>query len=213
LPGGWSGTSTTNSINSTSGTAGGTISVTANNACGNSTAQTLSVTVNPLPTVTVSLNTNAVCVDNAVFTLAGGLPVGGTFSGTSVTGGNFNAATAGVGSHTITYSFTDGNGCTNSNTDQLTVNNCTGIPGSVTLSEVEGLEILIYPNPFTNEITIAGNFNGQAHLEIYNSLGKSVLSTKITSNHNLQTSNLAPGIYVFCISNEQGITSRRIVKE
>lgn len=47
LPTGWSGTSTTNSINATSGAIGqnGNITVTANNACGNSSAQTLAVTV------------------------------------------------------------------------------------------------------------------------------------------------------------------------
>ncbi len=44
LPSGWSGTSTTNSINVTAGASGGTISVTASNACGSSSASTLSVT-------------------------------------------------------------------------------------------------------------------------------------------------------------------------
>jgi len=47
LPSGWSGNSTTNGIAATSGTTGGVISVTANGACGNSVATTLSVTVNP----------------------------------------------------------------------------------------------------------------------------------------------------------------------
>jgi hypothetical protein len=45
LPNGWTGTSTTSSINATVGNSGGTISVTANNGCGSSTARTLSVSV------------------------------------------------------------------------------------------------------------------------------------------------------------------------
>jgi hypothetical protein len=45
LPSGWSGSSTGTSITTTAGTTGGTISVTANNACGASTARTLNVTV------------------------------------------------------------------------------------------------------------------------------------------------------------------------
>jgi hypothetical protein len=49
LPGGWTGSSSTNSINATAGANGGIITVTANNACGSSTAQSLSVTVNPSP--------------------------------------------------------------------------------------------------------------------------------------------------------------------
>jgi GH18 family chitinase len=45
LPSGWSGTSTSNSITASTGTSGGTISVTAQNACGTSTARTLAVTI------------------------------------------------------------------------------------------------------------------------------------------------------------------------
>jgi hypothetical protein len=45
LPSGWSGTSASTSITTTAGNAGGTISVTANNSCGASTARTLAVTV------------------------------------------------------------------------------------------------------------------------------------------------------------------------
>lgn len=59
LPGGWSGSSTTNNINTTASATSGTVSVFASNACGNSSAQTLSVTVKPLPTITV--NSGAIC--------------------------------------------------------------------------------------------------------------------------------------------------------
>jgi hypothetical protein len=45
LPSGWSGTSTSTSINTTAGSTGGNISVKANNSCGASTARTLAVTV------------------------------------------------------------------------------------------------------------------------------------------------------------------------
>ncbi|MFI5204009.1 MAG: T9SS type A sorting domain-containing protein [Flavobacteriales bacterium] len=188
---------------------GGIYQVLGTDANGCSDTGTVAVTVNPLPTVTVTLNATAICVDNAVFSLTGGSPAGGTFSGTGVSAGNFNASTAGVGTHTITYSFTDGNGCTDSNTDQITVNNCTGIAdfGNGIL------DIVIYPNPFTSEITLSGNFTEQAHLEMFNSLGESILSAQITSNHKLQTSNLAPGMYVLCIRNESVLISRRIVKE
>jgi hypothetical protein len=58
LPGGWSGTSTTNTISVTVGSSG-TMSVTATNDCGTSSAQTLSVTVNALPTI--SVNSGAIC--------------------------------------------------------------------------------------------------------------------------------------------------------
>ena len=45
LPGGWTGTSTTNSISAVASSTNGNITVTANNACGASAAQTLNVTI------------------------------------------------------------------------------------------------------------------------------------------------------------------------
>ncbi|MFT4982591.1 MAG: hypothetical protein ACI9UR_002466 [Bacteroidia bacterium] len=41
-------------------------------------------------------------------------PAGGTFSGLGVSGGIFDAVAAGGGTHTVTYSYTNGFGCSNS---------------------------------------------------------------------------------------------------
>jgi hypothetical protein len=49
LPNGWSGSSSTTSINATSGAAGGTIYVSANNGCGQGPTQSKSVTVSAAP--------------------------------------------------------------------------------------------------------------------------------------------------------------------
>jgi len=38
-------------------------------------------------------------------------PTGGTFEGRGVTGNMFNPVTAGIGTHNVTYTFTDANGC------------------------------------------------------------------------------------------------------
>lgn len=65
LPGGWSGSSATNSISATPGTTG-IFTVTANNACGTSPQQTLNVTVNALPSITV--NSGSIC-SGASFTI------------------------------------------------------------------------------------------------------------------------------------------------
>jgi hypothetical protein len=75
------------------------------------------VTVNPLPTVTIS-SYGSVCADAADITLVGS-PIGGTFSGTGVTGNNFDPS---VGTQTITYFYTDANSCSASATTTITVN-------------------------------------------------------------------------------------------
>lgn len=86
--------------------------------CNTGYSNEITVTVNPLPTVTLA-NFDDVCIDAAEVTLAGGSPAGGTYSGTGVTAGKFNPATAGEGTHTITYTYNDG--CEASATSTITV--------------------------------------------------------------------------------------------
>ena len=54
-----------------------------------------------------------VCLNTPAFTLNSATPVGGTYTynGNPIT--IFNPAEMGIGTHTITYTYTDGNGCTN----------------------------------------------------------------------------------------------------
>ena len=80
------------------------------NTCTNSISH--SVTVHPLPVVTFTALANQYCITETSVTLSGS-PSGGTFTGTGVTGNIFNPSVAGVGSHTLTYTYTDANGCTN----------------------------------------------------------------------------------------------------
>jgi hypothetical protein len=78
--------------------------------------------------IQVSLNFNAptidaqgpFCLDAAAVTLTGS-PAGGTFSGDGVSGTTFTPATAGVGTHTITYTYTQ-NGCNKTATTDIVVN-------------------------------------------------------------------------------------------
>ncbi|MDR6843819.1 HYR domain-containing protein [Flavobacterium granuli] len=76
--------------------------------------------VYPLPTLSCPSD-SAVCIDTPAYTLTA-TPAGGTYSGTGVTASTFDPATAGVGPHLITYSYTDGNGCSNTCTFTITVN-------------------------------------------------------------------------------------------
>ncbi len=50
------------------------------------------------------------CENDMASTLVGA-PVGGIFSGTGIVGNDFDPAVAGMGVHTITYTFTDANSC------------------------------------------------------------------------------------------------------
>ena len=76
-------------------------------------------------TITLGPNVNfvgsGVVCENAGLQALLGTPSGGGFSGTGVSGGNFDPSIAGVGTHIITYTYTDGSGCIVSKSDAVTV--------------------------------------------------------------------------------------------
>jgi hypothetical protein len=76
------------------------------------------ITVNTAPSVSLGTFSD-LCSNAGIFAITGGSPVGGTYSGTGVTGTDFNPT---AGSQAITYSFTDVNSCSNSAVSTITVN-------------------------------------------------------------------------------------------
>ena len=95
------------------------VTVTDGNGCSSKCDVTL--VVNPLPQVTA--NDATLCAD-ATIQLTGS-PAGGSWSGSYVdANGLFNAAGLAAGQYVVTYSYTDANGCTNSDEATVTVENC-----------------------------------------------------------------------------------------
>jgi PKD repeat protein len=82
---------------------------------------TTSIEISTPPVVTLHLTSATVCINAVAFTLTGGMPVGGIYSGTSVAGNQFDPTTAGRGQHLITYTYTTAAGCSSSATEILTV--------------------------------------------------------------------------------------------
>lgn len=68
------------------------------------------ITVFALPEITCGAQIE-VCLDDEAFSLENASPVGGIYSGTGVEDGIFNPGLAGLGTHSISYFFTDENGC------------------------------------------------------------------------------------------------------
>ncbi len=89
-------------------------------SCGQ-TKQTSVITVTVNPQLSVDAGPALTFfIDNPPATLSGGTPVGGNWSGTGVSYGKFYPSNAGIGNHTITYSYTN-NGCTASDNRTVTV--------------------------------------------------------------------------------------------
>lgn len=170
-------------------------------------ADTVTVVVNGLPNVALA-NFTDVCVYNPAFALTGGTPSGGTYSGTGVTGGNFNPATAGIGTETITYSYTDGTtSCSNTATNTINVEECLG------LGETEMETISVYPNPTTGKLTLA-NIETNSTYTIVSVSGQVVLSGEVSNASNtIDITSFENGVYVLQLAQEQGIQIIRIIKK
>ncbi len=107
----------------------GTASLTVNgmNSCGTGAASPVfSILVNPKPLVSFIMCTDSITITTAkIIQLREGIPLGGTWSGVGVNTatGTFNPAIAGLGAHTITYSYTNVYGCINTASHLITVIN------------------------------------------------------------------------------------------
>jgi hypothetical protein len=76
------------------------------------TSNTIVMNGNLAPVVTFTRCNDSITTTNAQpFKLKGGVPLGGTYSGAGVTGGVFHPAIAGVGTHQITYTYTNAAMC------------------------------------------------------------------------------------------------------
>ncbi|WP_072785489.1 S8 family serine peptidase [Flavobacterium haoranii] len=64
-------------------------------------------------------------------------------------------------------------------------------------------DVKIYPNPFTNVLTIYLSNNNVEDFSIYNQLGQKIFSTKISSqNNSIDLSNLNSGVYFYEVANQ-----------
>jgi hypothetical protein len=198
LPSGWRGTSTTNSITATIGSNGGNITVTANNACGNSVAQTLAITVNPLPDVTVSNNANTLTANQAGATYQwidcnnNNAPISGATnqSFTPTAGGNYAVI--------VTF-----NGCSDTSACQTVT--FAGVDAAALTKQV----FSIYPNPNHGSFTIQASKGGV--FELIDVTGKVIHTYTITNTQQTVNENIPAGMY-FVREKESGTIQKLIVQ-
>jgi len=134
-----------------------TYTVTGTSVAGCTNTDQVQVSVNPIPMVNAGTYTS-VCSDAADISLAG-TPSGGTFSGTGVAGSNFDPS---AGTQTITYSYTDGNGCSNSANATITVNTLPVVSAGTYLDQcVNAPLVTLVGSPVGGSFSGAGVSSGQ----------------------------------------------------
>ncbi len=162
-------------VGSSTYTTSGTFTDVLTNAIGCDSTVISTVVVNPLPTVsTTPTNIGLICSYSDPITLVGA-PAGGTFSGNGVTGSTFNPGIAGVGNQTITFTYTDANGCTNTTTISAQVDACAGI-------EEQALEgVALFPSPNDGHFVIVGLDEGSEY-SIYDEKGRLILKAIVDTD-------------------------------
>ena len=200
----WSTTETTQTI--TVSTAGPySVTYTDGNGCV-ATSASIDVVVNALPTVTMTALPD-VCNYTAAFSLSGGSPAGGTYSGAGVIGGSFDPSIAGDGAHTITYHYTDGNGCSGSASQDIFVDGCQD------LQEIKNADVIVYPNPTSTLINVYTQGALISNVKVYDGAGRLISEYKETSEKiAIDLSQVARGVYHLEIAIGDQTYRSRVVK-
>ena len=148
-------------------------------------------------------------------------PSGGIFSGFGVNGNQFYPSQAGLGTATVFYTYTDGNGCSNSTFQQTIVYDTlsqacstfdtlyinTVITGAIAPNNTS--TITIYPNPANTDLVIHNsNFGimGSYSVRITNTLGQTVFLSQVNQQQFvIALSTLGgAGTYYFALLDGQG---------
>ncbi|UTW63757.1 T9SS type A sorting domain-containing protein [bacterium SCSIO 12741] len=94
--------------------------VTGTDAFGCSNTDVINLTVLSAPNVSLTLQ-DSVCEETPPFTLNGGTPTGGLYTGSGVINGVFDPKVAGLGTHFVYYSVAGSNGCSAADTQKIEV--------------------------------------------------------------------------------------------
>lgn len=157
------------------------------------------VTINAVPEVSLALfdPLDTLCL-NAQNQLMG-TPSGGTYFGPGITDSTFSAANAGVGIHTLSYTYTVAPGCGDTATVEVTVAGC-----YLGLTEAEAVGLAVYPNPTSGVVTVQAGLP-MAELRVYDVAGRTVFQKNTaTAEGQFDLSVLPAGTYRLSVTLQDG---------
>ena len=186
-----------------------TYTVTGTNTFGCIDSNTVTVTVNSIPAVTLTPQ-SLMCLADGAQTL-NGTPSGGVYIGPGISGNNFDPATAGAGTHSIAYTYTDVNGCVNSDTASITVDVCTSVAGILS-----GNMITISPNPAVEVLHVTWGPQADVKtIRVMDVTGKTVITESVNGGNSktLDVTALPAGNYSVSVEGTESKSSFTFVKQ
>ena len=168
------------------------------------------IDVFPLPAVTFDPMDDQ-CINYPPVELTQGTPAGGTYTGPGVDNGFFHPDVAGIGTHTLVYTYADEYGCENFAEQTVIVDACTGVP------ENAGMQIVTLPNPTNGSLKLS--LSGQEQvvdIRVMNSVGKVVYQNdKVQVNGNfsamIDLSGQSSGLYYIQVKGSNNTYFSKVV--
>ncbi|MFM7594565.1 MAG: T9SS type A sorting domain-containing protein, partial [Flavobacteriales bacterium] len=180
-----------------------TYTVTGTNAVGCTATDQVVITVNAAPSVSLGPDT-VVCENNFPYQITATGNPGSTYSwDNGATGNPISVVSAG----TYVVTITDNNGCTSTDDIIIESDPCAGIIE-------QGMSIVLYPNPFSENIQITSTEALDATLEVYGSDGRMVHAMRVIGQQaTLNLANLARGNYMVKITHNGTTHVTKLVKQ
>jgi hypothetical protein len=171
------------------------------NGC-NDTAQ-VSVNIYTAPSVDLG-NDTIVCEYNFPYQITATGTPGATYTwDNGATGNPISVATAGA----YTVTATNNSGCTSTDVIVVESDPCAGIIE-------QGMSIVLYPNPFNENVQITSTESIDAQLEVYGSDGRIVYTSRMNGQHaTLSLTSLARGNYMVKIVHNGTTHVTKLVKQ
>ncbi len=183
-------------------------------ANGCSSEAEVTIVVNPIPEVSLTPGVDSVCIESGSVNLTGGSPAGGDWSGTGVTGSIFDPSDLEPGVYTITYTFTDANGCTAEAQADIVVQTC------VSIRDITLTNVAVYPNPFEQFVDVTWKQlpGMDAQLRIIDMTGRTLMLTTLdeqqasAGTYRLELNSLAAGSYILELRSGGAVFRSTMVK-
>lgn len=170
---------------------------------GCSSSDSVFIDVNAYPVVVFSMTNDTICNNGGNISLSG-TPVGGTYVGTGVTGSTLDPLAL-SGTNNITYTYTDGNGCSDNDIANYLVINCLG------LEDLPQKTVNIYPNP-ANEFIWVSTDQMDMHYSIMDLSGKVVAKGNLNNEKKVDVQGLTTGIYILTLQNNTFSKQIKLIK-
>lgn len=168
----------------------------------------VSVVPNAVPAVNMNAVPASVCLDDQLS--LSGTPAGGFFSGAGVTGAAFAGSGLTAGNFTLSYTYSDVNGCYATASRVVNASECTGLA-----KEFSGQQH-VFPNPVNDRLFFNSDTEKSVSLVITDIAGRSIKTQQAENGSaEINLSDVASGVYLLKVSDANGklIHTSKIVKE